>query len=167
MQRSELRNLDDPVAAFWEIPGERTKNGLTHVVPLSELARQTVLEALRSVREGQPYVFPSPVRVGESVQAHSLTVAMQRMAEHIEGDAAKTWKADPPSPHDLRRTFRTKLSALGVPKDIRDRLMNHAPRDVGERHYDQYDFVKEKREALTRWADALSELVSVKEMAEA
>jgi len=163
MAKAEIKHLDDPTAAFWEIPGERTKNGLTHVVPLSEPARQTVLDALRSAKEGQPYVFPSPVRAGESVQAHSLTVAMQRMAEHIEGDAAKTWKADPPSPHDLRRTFRTKLSALGIPKDVRDRLMNHAPRDVGERHYDQYDFLREKRDGLTRWANALSELLTEKE----
>jgi integrase len=60
-----------------------------------------------------------------------------------------------PTPHDLRRTFRTRLSALGIPKDIRGRLMNHAPRDVGERHYDLWSFFPEKRAALLAWSECL------------
>jgi integrase len=161
--RDELFNLDDPEGAYWEIPGERTKNRMTHIVPLSNEARVTVLEALGAIKKDQQYLFASPVKKGLPIQAHSLTVAMQRMAKNIQGEAAKTWSADPPSPHDLRRTFRTKLSALGVPKDIRDRLMNHKPRDVGERHYDQYDFLLEKRQALISWAEHLVVLTSKKQ----
>lgn len=153
MAKAELRNIETAGLAYWEIPAARTKNRTTHIVPLPEMARQIVLAALQLSPENNPFVFPSPVKRDLPIQGHSLTVAMQRMASVIEGGAAATWKADPPSPHDLRRTFRTKLSALGVPKDIRDRLMNHAKRDVGERHYDQHDFMDEKRGALARWCD--------------
>ncbi len=73
--------------------------------------------------------------------------------------ALKTWKAEPPSPHDLRRTLRTRLSALGVSKEDRDAILNHTPTDVGTKHYDLYDRAKEKRQALTLWNDALVELL--------
>lgn len=47
---------------------------------------------------------------------------MQRFAELLAGDdeAAQTWRANPPTPHDLRRTTATPLAALGVPKEDRD-----------------------------------------------
>lgn len=159
MAKSELRNIETAGLAFWELPGSRTKNRNTHVVPLPEMARQLVLAALAIAPKASPYVFPSPVIQGQPIQGHSLTVAMQRMASVIEGGAAATWKADPPSPHDLRRTFRTKLSALAVPVDVRDRLMNHAKKGVGQRHYDQYDFMDEKRGALARWCDHVNAIV--------
>ena len=49
-------------------------------------------------------------------RGNTLTQAMSYFARRITGDddAAKTWRADPPSPHDLRRTMETRLSALGV-----------------------------------------------------
>ena len=63
---------------------------------------------------------------------------------------------DPPTPHDLRRTFRTRLPQLGVPADIRDRLMNHIPTDVGTKHYDRYQYLDEKRAALMAWDASLA-----------
>jgi integrase len=63
---------------------------------------------------------------------------MARFAKSLTGetDAERSWKGRPPTPHDLRRTFRTRLPALGVAPEIRDRLMNHWPTDVGSKHYD-------------------------------
>ena len=74
--------------------------------------------------------------------------------------AAKSWIADPPSPHDLRRTLETRMAALGIPKDHRDRVLNHVPADVGSKHYDRHDYLAEKRTALTRWNDALATIVN-------
>lgn len=37
--------------------------------------------------------------------------------------------------HALRRTFPSMLADLGVPQDVRDRLMGHAGKGAGERHY--------------------------------
>lgn len=36
---------------------------------------------------------------------------------------------------DLRHTFSTWLASAGVAEDLRDRLMGHAPRTIGLRHY--------------------------------
>jgi len=51
------------------------------------------------------------------------------------------------------------MAALGVPKEHRDRVLNHTPADVGSKHYDRHDYLLEKRAALTRWNDALTAIV--------
>jgi integrase len=80
-------------------------------------------------------------------------------AESGYADAIRTWRAEPPSPHDLRRTLGTRLAELRIPKEIRDRILNHNPNDVGSRHYDLHDYIEEKREALTRWSLALEAIL--------
>jgi integrase len=79
-----------------------------------------------------------------------------------DDEAARSWKAEPPSPHDLRRTFNSRMAALAVPKEIRDRLLNHAldKRDTEGRHYNAHDYFAEKRRALLQWDLALSAILS-------
>ena len=57
-----------------------------------------------------------------------------------------------PTPRDLRRTCATRLAAAGVPAEDVRAVLNHARADVTGKHYDLYDRAKEKRVALTRWA---------------
>ena len=53
--------------------------------------------------------------------------------------------------HDIRRTFRTNLSALpDVTEEIRERLLAHA-QDALSEAYDRYDYLDEKRRALELW----------------
>ena len=75
------------------------------------------------------------------------------------GPGSKSWKADPPTPHDLRRTFATRLAELGVAKEDRDACLNHTPTDVGSKHYDLYERAKEKRAALNLWAKSLAAIL--------
>src|SRR5258706_407689 len=87
---------------------------------------------------------------------------MQRLAEseRLTGLIRISGKAVPPTPHDLRRTFSTRLSALGVPKEDRDACMNHIPNDVGSKHYDLYDRLVEKRVAVDLWPERLQAILS-------
>jgi integrase len=139
----ELEQLGDPAKAVWTIPGSRTKNGLAHAVPLAPMALEIVRELV-------------PVAPG------SYAAAMKRIAERLTDDepANKTWIAEPPTPHDLRRTFRTRLPQLGVAADIRDRLMNHIGTDVGTKHYDRHQYLDEKRAALLAWDTSLSAILA-------
>ena len=43
------------------------------------------------------------------------------------------------------------MARLGIGKDIRGRVLNHAVHGVTDRHYTPYDFAAEKRAALNRW----------------
>lgn len=52
---------------------------------------------------------------------------------------------------DLRRTFKTLAGKAGVPKEIRDRLQNHALQDVSSKNYDRWNYMPEKRAGMARW----------------
>jgi len=160
--RTEFEHLDDPSRAAWVIPAERSKNGRPHYIPLSGLAAEVVRDALALVAPDEPFLFPSPSVEAAPITGHALAVAMARFSRELKDNsqAVLSWKASPPSPHDLRRSFATRLSALGVPREDRDALLNHTPRDVGGRHYDLYDRAREKRAALDRWAAALQDLLA-------
>ena len=54
----------------------------------------------------------------------------------------------PFSAHDLRRTCATKLGQMEVPGHVIARILNHKQTDVTSSVYDQYQYLKEKREAL-------------------
>jgi integrase len=161
--RAELEHMDDPHRAAWTIPSDRAKNGRAHYVPLSRLASETLLSAMELVDDEERTVFPSRWKGGTPITPHALAVAMRRFSDQMKSSspAAKSWRAEPPSPHDLRRTFATRLSSLGVSKEDRDALLNHIRADVGSKHYDLYERAKEKRIALNKWADALSAVVAV------
>jgi integrase len=154
--KAELVTIGENGHARWVIPAERSKNGRSHLVPLSEMARQTILSALALTGEEDEYLFPSPFVSRAPITAHALPVAMARFADSLDPIAGKSWRSEPPSPHDLRRTMATRLAELGVAKEDRDALLNHAPRDVGKKHYDLYDREREKRRALELWASTLT-----------
>jgi integrase len=158
--RAELEHLDDQKGrARWIIPPARSKNGRPHLVPLPEMARQTILSALALTNKEDKFLFPSPSVEEAPITAHALAVAMARFAEDLDPDAGKSWRADPPSPHDLRRTVATQLAELGVVKEDRDAVLNHTPRDVGKKHYDLYEREREKRQALDLWASTLTAII--------
>lgn len=162
ISRAELDRLGDPNRAAWTIPGTRTKNQQDHLVPLSPLARDVILDLLDSIPPGEPYLLPTrSKRRGGSMTAKALWQVMSDFGARLKGDetTVRTWKAEPPSPHDLRRTGSTRLAELRIPKEIRDRVLNHIPRDIGSRHYNLHDFADEKREALARWAAVVRSLV--------
>jgi integrase len=52
---------------------------------------------------------------------------------------------------DLRRTWKTLAGKAGLSKEIRDRLQNHTLQDVSSKSYDRWNYMPEKRAAMTRW----------------
>lgn len=161
LRRDELHRLDEPDAATWILPAERSKNKREHLVPLSSSAVAVIRDALSLVDDDDPLIFPSPTKESRSLTRHALPVAMSRFCDELAGDdpASKTMRADPPSPHDLRRTFGTRLSSLGIVREDRDACLNHTRTDVG-RHYDLYEREKEKRAACSTWSKALEGILS-------
>jgi hypothetical protein len=56
--------------------------------------------------------------------------------------------------HDMRRTARTQLGALGVDPFVAERALNHKlPGTQGI--YDHHDYLPQRRQALHQWADML------------
>jgi integrase len=169
-RKDEISRLRERRQAVWIVPGERVKNKRDHLVPLSDLAVSLLTEAQQTAPHSA-FLFPSPRGQGP-IQGHALAVAMARLAEHFgtqqgqfaarDWETARKWTANPPTPHDLRRTIGTRLSEAGIPKEDRDAVLNHVRADVGTKHYDLYERMREKRMALDLWARTVAQLVAGK-----
>lgn len=161
----ELRDIEIGARACVEVPAARMKAKKPHVVPLAPMARAIVRERLERRCEGQGHVFASHFAAKGSISRHSLSQAMRRIiaalrpAEEDEVEIIAGLRANPPTPHDFRRTVATSLAALGVPREDRLAVLAHRPDDVHGLHYDKYDRFAEKRRALELWEDRLSEII--------
>lgn len=153
--KSEL-NLEgkEPV---WTIPGERTKNGLLHRLPLCAWAKAEFARAVAASPAKIPYVFSSPeAPLEQPITALSVTRAMNRLVTEL--------KIATVSPHDLRRTVGTEMASMGLPVHVRALVLNHSPqtKSVTDAVYNRYAYDKEKREALAMWEDRLRVVVAGK-----
>lgn len=163
MSKSEL-NRD---RTLWKIPPERYKTAWhddipkPHVVPLSSLAR-LLLDYAAVYNDDSDWVFPSPVGRAEAapqhLDPHSLPRAVKRKLgaatpAEVEPKAGELG-VEPFTPHDLRRAARTGFSALGVQSVVAEKILGHKLAGM-DAVYNQHSFLKEKTEALQKWADHL------------
>lgn len=120
------------------IPGDSTKNGRDHGIPILPLA-QSVLD--KRPDAGQ-YFFQGR----HSSDDHLTASALNKMRADIQAETGtKNWQA-----RDIRRTFRSNMARLRVPRDVCEVLINHAP-PVLDEIYDRYDRLDEKRDALAKF----------------
>jgi len=141
----------DLTAQRWEIPTSRTKNHRTHVLPLTPLALH-LLADLAPYSAGSAYLFPkNRGDRNEPMPLASMSKAMARFCTHSE--FAKF------QPRDLRRTCKTRMGEIGISKEIRDRIHNHALNDVSSKHYDRYSYFPEKQQAMAAWGDWLNTII--------
>ncbi len=156
MQLSEI----DQDKRIWTIPAPRTKNGRTHVVPLSALAMEIIDEALALDSKKGEFVFPSPKTKGQPINPKAITRAFGRLRRAISLEDIR--------PHDLRRTGATNLTGetLGFTRFTVSKVLNHTSDTGGAATvtgvYDRNEYLAEKRRALNAWAERLQEIVSDK-----
>ena len=62
------------------------------------------------------------------------------------------------TPHDLRRTAASHMTALGVPRLVVSKLLNHVENSVTS-IYDRHSYDKEKREAMDIWSVELKKII--------
>lgn len=138
-------------AATWTIPGETAKNGKAHCVPLSALALDLLKQA-KELAAGSVWVFPGPRGNGTAPIGATTADHAMRKALPVLGLADVT-------PHDLRRTAASHMTALGIPRLVVAKILNHTDRSVTA-IYDRHSYDPEKRDALEQWARKLRALVA-------
>ncbi len=151
-------------AREWIIPGHRSKNDKPHLVPLTVPALN-ILESL--LRFDGPHVFTTtsgkrPFAGFSKAKARldRLMVAVMEDKQRLGAERAEStvdvesWRL-----HDLRRTMRTGMAALGVPEIVCEKVLNHQP-DMLIRTYNVHAYDAEKRGALERWALHVMDVVT-------
>ena len=143
MTRQEITQEADGV--WWTVPKAKTKNArhenATDLrVPLVGRALAIVQ---RRMAEHKKWLFPAPTELGHVEQKVIGSAVARRMSydavqphRKLEKPPVEGW-----SPHDLRRTARTMLAALGCPDPVAEAILGHIQpgiKGVYNRHaYDQ------------------------------
>ena len=133
----------------WIIPAARAKNGIKHRVPITS-AMNTLLQ---SSGRDTGYVFTVTGEYPVNNLGRAATRLKKKMAEISDLKSSVTieeWK-----PHDLRRTAASGMARCGVFQEVIERVQNRVSGKFAgvAGIYNRYEYEKEKREALKKWAE--------------
>ncbi|QRM20771.1 tyrosine-type recombinase/integrase [Dechloromonas sp. TW-R-39-2] len=130
----------------WHLPKERTKTEAAIRIPLSPWVVQTLREQKK--RSYNEYVFPvlrlAPGKTTRYMGETTLNHALYMLHSSLESFTV----------HDLRRTARTHLAALGVEPYIAEMCLNHKPKGI-EAVYNVHDYFEQRKAALVQLSDLL------------
>jgi integrase len=161
-RRSEVAGMRwdqiDADKRLWKLPASAMKSKRPHVVPLSEVAiellkgvprsRMPVTGGLRKRAVGQQFVFGFD-------GSRPLTGFAKGKAtlDKLLGDRVAPWTI-----HDVRRTCASGMASLGVAEFIVGKVLGHAAEGLTAKVYNQFDYAKEKAEALEKWGQHIAKL---------
>lgn len=163
MEGSEVRQ--EGGMWWWTIPKAKTKNarheGATDLrVPLFGRALNVVLR--RKERFGEGWLFPTKRRDGKVT--HSEQKAIQvAVYYHQPYSTTRPDYARPRmavthwAPHDLRRSARTLLAAMGCPGDVAESVLGHMVTGIAG-VYNRHQYDEQRVEWLRRLSERLEEL---------
>lgn len=167
--RAELFDLDGEFPRF-DVPAKRVKKRRVIQQPLSSLAVEIIREA--TSREGQQFVFESPVYEGQPVHRTALATALRGTKHETCKNKTKTpgicelLGLKRFTPHDLRRTAATLAGELGYSDAVIAKCLDHAVvKDDGEKIakvtavYSQSKRMQQKRMVLDGIAAELRRII--------
>ena len=122
----------------WTIPAARSKNGKAHIVHLSDAA----LRVLEQCPKTGSLVF--------SLDGHAPFQGFSKAKLRLDDKSGvSNWRI-----HDLRRTVVSGMARMGIAPHIADKVLNHQTGTISGTAavYQRHEFLKERHEALERWA---------------
>lgn len=149
-------DLEENIVTLQDPKGRRTKPRL-HSIPIVGLAiddvrnlikRSALLESDWLIANRKSYL-----------KANTLSNAILDISKDM---IAKEITASRFRFGDLRRTAETMMASLNVLEKTRAQLQSHGLSGVQQRHYDRYDYLDEKHDALEKWHLHLESLASGK-----
>ena len=139
---------------FWNIPAERMKGQESNRVPLNDMALE-LIEQARLYSGEKSFVFASSHKNDSPMTTHALSKAILRHRGEMGFEERFT-------PHDLRRTLRTRLAELGIDDVVAERVLGHKLQGIMA-IYNRHGYDKEKRQALERWEKKLRQIIGIEE----
>jgi integrase len=136
----------DKSRTVWTLPAARSKNKLSHQVPLSQQARDLLPPPAGS------YVFSTD---GGRTFVQGFGKLKYRLDARLK--FAEPWRF-----HDIRRTVVTGMAEIGIQPHIIEAVVNHVSGHKGgiAGVYNKAEYAEPKRIALERWAAHVEAVVS-------
>jgi integrase len=146
----------DAHGAWRTIPGSKTKNGMSHRVPLTPLALR-IIDEMKSLAAGtgkkkelpSQFVFPS-------LRGNASIANPQKALEQLEAATGIEFRG-----HDFRRAAASMMAGMGVPRLVISKILNHVESGVTS-IYDRHSYDREKQEELNAWGARLAHIVGVR-----
>jgi integrase len=158
-RRSELAgarwrefDLRKPGAEIWRLDGSRTKNGKPRIIPLPAMATGIIAELPR---------FESGDFVLSAMHGVRPFTAFSKLKERLDAKITKLNGGVPIEQfglHDLRRSMRSRLSALPIQQVVRELMIGHAQQGIAA-VYDLHLYEAEQRAGFEAWCGRLRDLV--------
>jgi integrase len=142
--------------ALLTIPAAHTKSARAHVVPLTPLA----VSVINGVQRFRGTDLLTPGAVSKKTGKAAAIAGWSKSWPKVLAAAKDYGLARHVKLHDLRRTFRSHLSRLGVPDRVAEAMLNHAPNDPLIVAYDLHDFMDERVDAAHKWAAEIERALS-------
>ncbi len=131
----------------------KTKSGVPNLIPLNRFAWDEI-QCRMADTNSSGLLFPSRVSKPKGDIYSRVSVLSNQVADMRPHLPIKAF-----TPRDIRRTVKTLMGKAGITKEMRDRLQNHAVKDISDKHYDQYEYMPEKRAAMKTWERWLAQHV--------
>lgn len=145
----------DLINRIWTIPAAKAKNNNPHRVPLSDFAIE-LLHEIKKLNTNSQWLFPT-ARADKPVTGEAIAKALLRSIEAIG--------TEPFTPHDIRRTGATHMTAMGISRLVVSKILNHTDNNSITAVYDRHSYDNEKRHALEAWSQKLKEIIDDSESA--
>jgi integrase len=127
----------------------KTKNGLAHSIPLPRQAAE-ILDDWPTNAHG--LFFPSRMDAKQPMKADTVVAQIEA---YVKATGARSFVA-----RDIRRTWKTLGGQAGITRENRDAIQNHAQQGVGSKHYDRWNYMREKRAAMAVWEAFLDRMLA-------
>lgn len=133
-------NLD---AKIWEIPAERMKMRLPHIVPLSKQA-VAVLNRAGKLWGNDGLIFPSVRDDAKPMSDNAMSKALRDMG--YRGKA---------TPHGFRSSFSTMAHESGFQSEVIEKCLAHEERNLIKAAYNRAEYLEQRRQLLQWWGNKL------------
>lgn len=158
LRPGELRHMEwswvDFDAAQLTVPGEimkrkkADKSGPPHIVPLAPQATQ-LLRELQPLTGAGLYVFPALTSCKRCMSENTVRGALRRMG----------YGNDDMTAHGFRAMARTMAAErLGIAPEVIEAQLAHVVPDALGRAYNRTQYLEQRSELMTKWADYLDQL---------
>ena len=139
---------------LWAITSEISKNGEPLTVHLSDFAIKH-FKILQSINHQTPFCYANRTgknhvctkTITKQIGDRQLDSERAPMSGRSKQKYALKLSGGKWTPHDLRRTAGTLMTALGVLPDVADKCLNHKEQNRIRRTYLRHSYENEKREA--------------------
>ena len=141
---AEFRDLDGD-APTWEVPAERMKMKVAHVVPLSRQA-VALLAELHAIGGASRYVLPGR-NPDKPISNNTLLFALYRL-----GYKGKM------TGHGFRAVASSALNEAGYRPDVIERQLAHKEPNKVRSAYNRAEYLPERRTMMQQWSDMVDAL---------